>query len=227
MTFDGPVENPKLDIRALYNVQRAGDQDLGVIVTLQRPLVPYPGIDFTSNADYEIAPSDLVSYLLTGKPGFDYGANAQASQVLASFLAPTLSAYAADQLRQVLGSRRRLLQFQLGIDERGTGANGLPNKNTLTSYSLQLDDRRGPAVQERVRERQHGFCELQSRLRGIPRATCVGAKAEYRFNSKLSMKVAYDPGTAGRVVQRHAGLHRTSCRRRASSASRCLHTWRF
>ena len=64
VTFDGPWQNPKLDIRAMYNVRRAGDRDLGVIVSLNGPLVPYPGIDFSSNAGYDISQSDLISYLL-------------------------------------------------------------------------------------------------------------------------------------------------------------------
>ena len=108
VTFDGPYENPLLNIQANYNLKRAQDKDLGIIVKLQGPLVPYPGITFSSNSDFEIAQSDLVSYMLTGKPGFDFGANAQTSQVLASFLGPTVSAYTADKLRQHARLRARL-----------------------------------------------------------------------------------------------------------------------
>ena len=59
----------------MYNVRRAGDRDLGVIVNLNGPSIPYPGIDFSSNAGYDISQSDLISYLLIRKPGFDFGQN--------------------------------------------------------------------------------------------------------------------------------------------------------
>ena len=95
-----PPQNPTLDIRAKHDIKQQGG-DLGVIVSLHGPLIPYPVIDFSATGvDYEIPPSDLVSYLLTGKPGFDFGQNPQSSQVVASFLAPTVSAFAADRLRQ-------------------------------------------------------------------------------------------------------------------------------
>ena len=76
VTFDGDPNNPLLNIHAQHNVRRPGDRDLGVIVNLHGRLLPYPVIDFNSNADYAIAQSDLISYLLIGRPGFDYGADA-------------------------------------------------------------------------------------------------------------------------------------------------------
>jgi hypothetical protein len=124
-----PPQNPTLDIRAKHDIkQQGGSGDLGVIVHLYGPLIPYPVIDFSATGvDYEIPQSDLVSYLLTGKPGFDFGQNPQSSQVIASFLGPTVSAFAADRLRQFLGSGIDAFQFQLGgsgVDQSAARSRG-------------------------------------------------------------------------------------------------------
>lgn len=196
-TFDGPVENPKLDISALYNVKRPPDKDLGVIVKLQGPLVPYPGITLTSNSDYDIGPSDLVSYLLTGKPGFDYGANAQTSSVLASFLGPTVSAYTADKLRQVLGSRLGLdvLQFQLGASTASGPANSFFAGENLRSYLYNSTIGAGQQFGNFSVNVSSGLCPTA----GFRAGDMLGAEASYRFNSTYSTRIGYDPGTQGRV----------------------------
>jgi hypothetical protein len=225
VTFDGPVENPKLDISALYNVKRPPDKDLGVIVKLQGPLVPYPGISFTSNSDYDIAPSDLVSYLLTGKPGFDYGANAGTSQVLASFLAPTVSAYTADKLRQVLGSRLGLdqLQFQLGASTAPVGAtNSFFAGQNLTSYLYNSTIAAGQQFGNFSVNVSSGLCPSS----GFRAADMLGAEAAYRFNSTWSTKVGYDPGTQSRVC--NASLDFINFVRTPSQFSlSLLQTWRY
>jgi hypothetical protein len=50
-------------------VKQYHDRDLGVIVTLKGPLLPYPEIEFKSDAEYTISETDLLSYLLTGRRG--------------------------------------------------------------------------------------------------------------------------------------------------------------
>jgi translocation and assembly module TamB len=197
VTFDGPVENPNLDIQALYTVRRPPpDRDIGVIVKLSGRLIPYPGIGLASDADYDISASDLVSYLLTGKPGFDYGANAQASQVLTSFLGPTISALTADKLRSTLGSRLDFLQFQLGTSAPGanTGFFNSENfKNTLYSSTIGA----GKQIGNVFLNVSSGFCGLTSG--GYSARDMLGAQAEYRFNTKWSTKVGYEPPSAGRA----------------------------
>ena len=75
VTFAGDPENPTLNIDALYNVKRYHERDLGVVVNLSGPLLPYPVIDLQSRDEYgyQISTTDVLSYLLTGKPGFDFG----------------------------------------------------------------------------------------------------------------------------------------------------------
>ncbi|MGH7616893.1 MAG: translocation/assembly module TamB domain-containing protein, partial [Gemmatimonadaceae bacterium] len=185
-------------------------KDLGVIVTLRGRLAPYPGIGLSSNSDYDIAPSDLVSYLLTGRPGFDYGANPGASQVLTSFLGPTLSAAAADRLRQYLGSAIDL-QFQLGTSS-ATGANGLSNTNSFRSSLYNSTVGAGRQFGNVYLNVNSSFCGLNPNASGYNARDMLGAEASYHFNSKLSTKIAYDPGTAGRactVTQDFANFIRT------------------
>jgi hypothetical protein len=223
VTFDGPVENPLLDIQALYNVKRPPDKDLGVIVKLQGPLVPYPGIGFTSNSDYEIAASDLVSYLLTGKPGFDYGANAQTSQVLASFLGPTVSAYTADKLRQAFGSRLDFIQFQLGASTAPAGTTNFSESLRSTLYNSTIGA--GQQFGNLSLNVSSGFCQFGTG-QGFRAADMLGADAQYRFNSTLSTRVGYDPGTQGRVCSATQDLINFVRTPNQFSFS-FLQTWRF
>jgi translocation and assembly module TamB len=199
VTFDGPIDNPLLDISAQYDVRRPPpEKDLGVIVSLSGRLIPYPGIDLSSNSEYSIGQSDLVSYLLIGKPGFDYGANAQATQAIASFLGPTLGAIANDRLRNTpLGSFVDL-QVQLGT------ASGMPGVTTVTTTDAIRNSLYNSTVGAGTRfgnvflSVTSNFCGLYNQ-QGYSARDMLGAQAEYRFNSNLSSKVAYDPGTAGRV----------------------------
>lgn len=224
VTFDGDPKNPVLDIRAMHNVRRPGDKDLGVIVNLRGRLLPYPTIDFTSDADYAIAQSDLISYLLIGRPGFDY--NQQQAQLLASFFAPTVSAYAANQLRRSpLGSWIDAFQISLGA---GTDA-------SLTNQSISAGDQfRNLLYSSTIgAEKQFkdvylslttGFCQLQSGQTFTPGAS-LGAKAEYRFTPRLSLKASYDPATQNRScsAQNIIGLVPTPPKFGLS----LLRTWRF
>jgi translocation and assembly module TamB len=226
VTFDGPIENPLLDIQAQYNVRLPPpDKDLGVIVRLSGRLIPYPGIDLTSNADYEIGPSDLVSYLLTGQPGFDYGANAQASQALASFIAPTFSAFAADKLRNTrLGS---LIDLNLQLGHPVTAA-GTAAGDQLRNYLYSATVGAGKQIGNLSLGVSSSLCGLNSGAGGYNARDMLGAQAQYRFNSKLSSRVAYDPGTqaiarCGNVTQDFITFIRTPSQFSFSLSQ----TWRF
>jgi len=195
-----PPQNPTLDIRAKHDIkQQRGD--LGVIVHLYGPLIPYPVIDFSATGvDYDIPQSDLVSYLLTGKPGFDFGQNPQTSQIVASFLGPTVSAFAADRLRQSLGSWIDAFQFQLG------GAGTVDQNASAFSRSNLSQIFYGATVGAEWQFKNNlflgvntGFCQFGETNSTRNPLSDVGAKVEYRFDAKLSMQLAYDPATANRA----------------------------
>ncbi len=183
VTFDGPPEDPVLDINAKFDVKQV--HDLSVIVNLNGRLLPYPVIDFKSTADYQISTSDLLSYLLTGSPGFDFGANAGTSQILSSLLAPTLSAIAANALRPSLGSWVDVLQLNLVTSQTTT--------SSFSQYLSGLDHRCREGVWQRVSEHRYGFLpvleyartELQSAHRrrrqgGVPLRSEAVAQAGLR-----------------------------------------------
>jgi len=225
VVFDGPYDNPLLDISAMYTVKRPPDKDLGIIVKLQGPLVPYPGIIFASNSDIEIGQSDLVSYLLTGRPGFDFGANAQTSQVIVSVLGPTLSAYTADKLRQALGSSIDF-QLQLGASQLGT-TTGFFNTSNVTSYLSSSTIGAGKTFGNLSLNVSSGFCQFSpTSTQGFRAADMFGAEAQYRFNSKYSTRVGYEPGTQARVCNANQDLINLVRTPNQFSFS-FLQTWRF
>lgn len=226
VVFDGPWNNPTLDIRAQYAVRRQGDKDLGIIVSLNGPLMPNPGIDFSSNAGYEISQSDLISYLITGKPGFDFGANPQAAQVISSFVGPSLSALAADKLRSSpLGSLIDVFRFQLGSTNTSAGA--VTNSQTnwgqyLYGSTIDVEQQfKNVSLSANV-----GFCQFHESTANFNALNALGAKAEYRFKPDLSLKLSYDPPAAQRACTGQTvitGFQQTPWQLGLSF----LHTWRF
>jgi hypothetical protein len=228
VTFNGPPENPTLDIRAQYNVKQTRDKDLGVLVHLHGPLLPNPVIDFQSTADYDISTSDLLSYLITGRPGFDVSANQ--SQVVGSFLAPTVSALTSSALRQTFGSRLDMIQFQLGTSG-STGAVGSPT-NAGSQFSQYLT---GSTISA---ERQFsnnlflgvntGLCQFSGNTPPITLNTLLGAKVEYRFSPTFSTQVAFDPQTYGKTGACGAGQSVIGLVPTPGQFSLgFFHTWRF
>jgi translocation and assembly module TamB len=219
VTFDGDPNNPILDIKAQHNVRRTGDRDLGVIVSLSGRLLPLPTLGLSSNADYAIAPSDLFSYLLIGRPGFDYNSANQAGvETVGAFLAPTVSAFAADRLRQQL-SFFDAFQFQLGTRGNETSANNLKFTDYLYSSTIGAEKQIGNVVVNV----NTAFCGLQSGDNYDP-FNSLGARAELRLDPKVSLNVSYDPPTYNRICGKNiAGLVNTPGQFGFSFS----HTWRF
>jgi translocation and assembly module TamB len=220
VTFDGPWQAPMVDIRAQYNVKQFRDRDLGVIVHLFGRM-PNPVIEFASNADYTISTSDLLSYLLIGRPGFDFGANGgQSQQLLASFL-PTLSAVAADQLRQRLGFFD-IFQFQFGTSNNSSASSNVFSSENIRNVLYNASIEAGKPITKNIYVSANaGFC-------GIAQGTlnAFGAKAEYRFKPELSFQAAYDPPTKERtcsIEQSIVGLVPTP----GQFSFSLFHTWRF
>jgi translocation and assembly module TamB len=184
VTFDGTSpETPLVDIRAQYNVKRLRDRDLAVIVNLTGRL-PTPKIGFSSDNDYPLEESDLLSYLIIGQPGFDF-----ASANIASFFSPTVSAYLADRLRNTaLGSFVQSFQLELGTyDPNATNGGNSQFNQYLHTASLDF----GVPVYKNVFVGVNaGYCQIVGgRWRGL------GAKVEYRFRPDMSLQGTYDPAS--------------------------------
>jgi translocation and assembly module TamB len=185
VTFDGTSpETPLVDIKAQYTVKRLRDRDLNVIVNLTGRL-PTPQLSFTSDNEYALEDSDLLSYLIIGQPGFDFG-----SLNIASVLSPTLSAYVGGLLRNsAIGSHVGTFQLQLGGYENqpnGTLQQGF--NQTLRSSSLDVGV---PVYKNLFVGLNAGYCQLVQSFQG--RLGGLGARLEYRFRPDISLQGSYDP----------------------------------
>ena len=70
VSFPGtPGINPDLNIRAMNRVRMSGSTQLDVFATVVGPLLD-PRVALSSNAAFSIAESDLVSYLVFGRPSY-------------------------------------------------------------------------------------------------------------------------------------------------------------
>jgi hypothetical protein len=230
VTFNGAPDNPTLNIFAQYNVKQYRDRDLEIRVNLHGPLLPYPQIDFASNADY-ISTSDLLSYLLTGRPGFDFTSNANTQQVVASFLAPTVSAYTADRLRRSFGSVFDAFRFELG-SASNTQASGAAQAGNIGLRGYFYGATIGAEKQfanNLFLSVNTGLCQFDPQYTsGTPfnPLNTLGAKVEYRFKPTVSGQLTYDPSTQARTCspgQTFFGVVPTPPQFGFSLS----HTWRF
>ncbi|NNM04940.1 MAG: translocation/assembly module TamB, partial [Gemmatimonadetes bacterium] len=113
VSFPGtPGVNPDLNIRAL-NRLRTTDGTLEIIAAVEGSLLE-PRVVLSSNAAFPIAESDLVSYLIFGRPSYDL-ASGQRAQVAnaAGVLGGAASSIAVGLFSSELGS---LLAPELPID---------------------------------------------------------------------------------------------------------------
>ncbi|HEY4306449.1 MAG TPA: translocation/assembly module TamB domain-containing protein [Gemmatimonadaceae bacterium] len=202
VTFDGSSpETPLIDIKAQYTVRRQRDRDLNVIVNLTGRL-PTPQLSFQSDNDYTLEASDLLSYLVIGQPGFDFTNNGGFATV-GSFLSPTLSALAADALRNTaLGSFGASFQLELGqFDNNSTTTTSNAFQSYLRSASLDLGV---PLYKNLFLGVNAGACLVYGQLNSL------GAKIEYRFRPDMSLQASYDPAqidnSRGCTDSRFAGL---------------------
>jgi len=224
VNFAGDPLNPTLNINAQYNVKQYHDRDLGVIVNLKGPLLPYPEIEFKSDADYYISTTDLLSYLLIGKAGFDFSQSPATTQVL-GLLAPTLSAVAADQIRQKVPGLD-IFRFELG-------ASGAQAENAGAFSNLGLKDYLytstiGAAKQvtkDLFVSVNTGLCQFESGT-GNNWLAGAGAKIEYRITERLSVQTGVEPSTSTRTCgarQSFIGVSPTP----PNYSINFSHTWRF
>ena len=231
VTFNGAPENPTLNIFAQYNVKQYRDRDLEIRVNLHGPLLPYPQIDFSSNQEY-ISTSDLLSYLLTGRPGFDFASNPNTQQVVASFIAPTVSAYTADRLRQSLGSWLDAFRFELGAASNSQTP-GAAQASTLGLSSYFYGATIGAEKQfanNLYLSVNTGLCQFDpnrvSNNASFNPLANLGAKVEYRFKPTLSGQLTYDPSTQARTCS--PGLSTIGVVPTPPQFGLSLsHTWRF
>jgi translocation and assembly module TamB len=190
VTFDGSSpETPLVDIEAQYNVKRLHDRPLGIIVNLAGRL-PNPTVKFSSDADYPIDTSDLLSYLITGAPGFDFSGE-NLNQNVAAFFSPTVSALAGNLARKGLGGLVETFQLELGAFDANSRTNA-----GFTSYLQTATVEAGRPLYKNV------YLGVNAGLCGLAygRVNAIGVKVEYRFQPDLSFQAAFDPSAQSRMT---------------------------
>ena len=216
ITFFGtPDFNPEIDVSALYQVKQGSRTDIGIKARIVGNFYPQPALELSSTDAY-LSPSDLVSYLVTGRPNFERGGlDVAASQRAVEFLLPTVNATVSRALREQLGGFVDLIQIQSGaaIDPLGrerTRATASVAEGTASSplrsflYSTRLGG------EKQIKDRlflsfSTGLCQLpgsedtsQQGLNGFVNA--IEGKLEYRFPlvapDRLALRAGREPAAS-------------------------------
>jgi translocation and assembly module TamB len=213
ITFFGtPDFNPEIDVTALYQVKQANRADIGIKARIHGNFYPQPALELSSTDAY-LSPSDLVSYLVTGRPSFALDAT-DAQQKALEFVLPTVGASVSRALRDQLGGVVDLFQIQSGAvsDPLDKTANTSQFRSFLSSTRLggekQISDRVFLSFSTGLCFTGGSDDPSQSSLTGF--AQSIEGKFEYRFPmvapDRLSLRAGLDPAASalrcGRGVPR-------------------------
>ncbi|MES2178429.1 MAG: translocation/assembly module TamB domain-containing protein [Gemmatimonadota bacterium] len=189
ITFFGtPDFNPEIDVSALYQLKQANRADIGIKARIHGNFYPQPSLELSSSDAY-LSPSDLVSYLVTGRPSFELsGQDVAASQRAFEFVLPSLGASVSRALREQLGGVVDLIQIQSGAvnDPLANSSSSTQFKSIL--YSTRLGGER--QIKDKLfLSFSAGLCQLggtaatddpsQQGFTGF--ANAIEGKLEYRF----------------------------------------------
>jgi translocation and assembly module TamB len=205
ITFFGtPDFNPEIDVTAVYRVKQQNRSDIGVKARIHGNFYPQPALELSSSDAY-LSPSDLVSYLVTGRPSFELSdQNVPAAQRAYEFVLPTAGALVSRALREQLGGVVDLFQIQSGAvnDPLSTTENS-PGQFRSFLQSTRLGG------EKRISDKlflsfSTGLCFTeadagsQDRLSGFMNA--IEGKFEYRFPlvapDRLSLRAGLDPAAS-------------------------------
>jgi translocation and assembly module TamB len=204
--FGTPDFNPAIDVSAAYRVKQSQRADITVQAKISGNFYPQPALSLTSD-DPSLSPSDLVSYLVTGKPTVDLAASDPARQAL-DIVLPTLGAIGSGKLRDQFGGFVDAFQIQAGSSDAVGPAGSTGNSSQIASFlsstrigaEKQLSSRLFLSVST-------GLCGLggiggtseKSGFRSFGDA--LEAKLEYRFPmsgpDQLALRLGSEPATSG------------------------------
>ncbi len=198
--FGTPDFNPEIDVTATYQVKQSNRADIGINARIHGNFYPQPALELSSNDAY-LSSSDLVSYLVTGRPSFALGEqDVAAAQRAVEFLLPTVNATVSRALRDQLGDFVDAFQIQSGAasGQLSTAQGASPFRSFLSSTRL--------GGEKQIRERlflsfSTGLCQLgtddpaQQGLNGFVNA--IEGKLEYRFPmlapDRFSLRAGREP----------------------------------
>lgn len=207
ITFFGtPDFNPEIDVTALYQVKQANRSDVGVRARIHGNFFPQPALELSSTDAY-LSPSDLVSYLVTGRPSFELVEQNAATQRAFQFLLPTAGAYVSRVLRDQLGEFVDLFQIQSGAVSDQPASTAASTNSQFRSFlsSTRLGGEK--QISDRLfLSFSTGLCQLggtsddasQQGLNGF--VSAIEGKLEYRFPllapDRLALRAGREPAAS-------------------------------
>jgi translocation and assembly module TamB len=205
-----PGLNPSLNIQAVHRLRRQGGEPLDIVASVEGTLLA-PRVTLTSEAQPPIAQSDLISYLIFGRPSYALGSGE--TSVLEGAAGAGVSAVTgtiATQLSEVL-ARQIGLDFFTITQAQEADVAGLPQ--TLGGAFAATQVEVGQYISQNL------FLALVLRpLRGIggSQAQLPGARLEWRFadtwtlegyvEDRFGRRGVYTFGEAGLQVSRIFGV---------------------
>lgn len=201
-----PGINPALSIEAVHRLRQQGGEPLDIVAELEGTLLT-PRISLRSDAAVDISESDLISYLIFGRPSYALG-SAETRMLGDAAISAGIGA-AAGQLSSLLGQQFGLDFFAITqAQDSGAGLGALSSEG-LVDTQVEL----GQYLTENI------FLALVLRpLRGIggSQAQIPGARLEWQFTDlwtfnayvedRFGREGVYTFGEAGLRVNRIFGL---------------------
>ena len=197
VVFFGDTEfNPTLDISAIHNVRTSQSEDVGRDVRVRVRIfgtLEQPQIELThADATVPMSDSDLLSYLVTGAPSFELGADGNENvRTAAAILLPTLGSYLGDRFA---GGALDLFQIE-AAPAREFGQDG-------NELDLLLGTRIGIGKQLGKRtfvSANTNLCQLDDligrNLNTGELLKSIGVTLEHRLNNGFSAALSVDPGS--------------------------------
>jgi translocation and assembly module TamB len=199
VTFFGDADlNPTLDISALYTVRVAETAATGrdlqirarIVGTLAQPQVELSPADAT----IPLSTTDMISYLVTGQPSFELGAEGRDNlTTAAAILLPSLGSLVGDALA---GSALDLFQVE---------AASINRDQRQTPLELLLGTRLGLGKQISKRtfvSATTNLCNLDDLLGRSDTGAfleSIGVKVEHSLNNQFSVALSVEPGSSALV----------------------------
>jgi translocation and assembly module TamB len=205
ITFFGTADfNPQIDVSALYRVKQSRRADIEVKARIVGPFYPQPALELSSDDAY-ISQTDLVAYLVTGRPIFELSEpNAAAAQRAAEVLLPTGGALLSRALREQLGGWVDMFQIQTGATDTYGGQTAVSDqfKSVLSGTRLggekQISDRLFLSFSTGLCQFGNSDNKDQNGVTGF--VNSIEGKLEYRFPllapDQLSLRAGREPAAS-------------------------------
>jgi translocation and assembly module TamB len=223
LTFAGDRDlNPELDISAVHTVRqtRTGD-DIRIRATIKGTFAS-PRLELSSDENYPISQSDLLSYLVTGAPSYELNSG-NSSDIAASALIRSAGAY----LGGILSNRAiDIIDIQTaGADPTVTGT-GKTFNDVISNSRIGV----GKQVGERTFiSANTGLCSLKSSNSSssdpLTFGETLGIRVEHRLSKGLSVEASSEPASTALLCGRSAARGLVSTPRQFGFD--LFRTWQF